>query len=479
MTLLTGLDALWKRRGGTIGCHSLRKGIWFTAAPWTLLTAILTWLILWARQLPCRTDTINNSPNAFYRMCYSDIPVLYQSRHLGQGIDPYALEYPVLIGAAISLGRMIAQIFGAPFGVQVTPQQELDGANIFFAVTSILMFIAFIATVIAHITMDRRRPWDGLMIAASPMVAAAGLVNWDMLAVGLTSVAIWYWSRKRSFTAGLFLGLGIAAKLYPFVLLVPLFVICIRSNRWKAYLLAVAGTVIAWAIPNGIIAITDLEAWQYFWRFNVDRGSDFGSFWYALQLMGADISGVSLLTAILNIVGAIALLGIGIFAPQRPRLGQLCFLMLCWFLMVNKVYSPQYVLWLLPFVVLARPRWRDWTIWTIGELIYFAAVWGTIAGKTQMPGTTFDHVYVASIMIRLMVEGWLMAQIVKDIFHPEQDIVRDGDVDDPLGGVVDLATDAAWVKPFKRMVFARVSDSNQQQNLDDDTDSLQLTEELV
>ena len=457
MATPTGLDSLWHRRGGPIGRHSFHRGIWFTAAPWTLIAAILTWLILWSRQLPCRTTTINNSPNAFYRMCYSDIPVLYQSRHLGQGINPYALEYPVLTGAVVSWGRMFTQFFGAPFGAGITPQQELDGANIFFAVTSVLMFIAFLVTVIAHITMDKRRPWDALMIAAAPVVAAAGLVNWDMLTVALTSMAIWYWSRKRSFTAGLFLGLGIAAKLYPMVLLVPLFIICVRSNRWKPYLVTVAGTIIAWIIPNGIVAATDFEAWQYFWTFNVDRGSDFGSFWYALQLMGIDISGVSLLTAMLNIIGAAALLGIGIFAPRRPRLGQLCFLMLCWFLMVNKVYSPQYVLWLLPFVVLARPRWRDWAIWTVGELNYFAAVWGHIAGKTQMPGTTFDHVYVVSILIRLAVEGWLMAQVVKDIFHSDQDVVREGDVDDPLGGVVDKVPDAIWVRYLKYKLFYATS----------------------
>mgnify|MGYP000290590496 CR=1 FL=1 len=51
-------------------------------------------------------------------------------------------------------------------------------------------------------------------------------------------------------------------------------------------------------------------------------------------------------------------------ARTMPRVGQVLFLVIAAFLLTNKVYSPQYVLWLLPFVVLARPRWRDWLIWS-------------------------------------------------------------------------------------------------------------------
>ena len=82
---------------------------------------------------------------------------------------------------------------------------------------------------------------------------------------------------------------------------------------------------------------------------------------------------------------------LALLAPRRPRLPQLLFLVVVAFLLVNKVYSPQYVLWLLPLAALARPRWRDLLIWQACEIFYFFAIWmhianffvGTCSGRTS------------------------------------------------------------------------------------------------
>ena len=58
-------------------------------------------------------------------------------------------------------------------------------------------------------------------------------------------------------------------------------------------------------------------------------------------------------------------------APLRPRVPQLAFLLVAAFLLLNKVWSPQYSLWLLPLAVLARPRWRSLLLWQATE----ALVW--------------------------------------------------------------------------------------------------------
>ena len=127
-------------------------------------------------------------------------------------------------------------------------------------------------------------------------------------------------------------------------------------------------------------------------------------------------------------------IAVGLLAPATPRLAQLGFLVVAGFLLVNKVYSPQYVLWLLPLAALARPRWRDLLIWQAGELFYFAAVWLYLGGYTASAASGRpDHVYWIAIAVRVLAQLYLIALVVRDILVPWRDPVRqDGVTDDPV-----------------------------------------------
>jgi uncharacterized membrane protein len=131
-------------------------------------------------------------------------------------------------------------------------------------------------------------------------------------------------------------------------------------------------------------------------------------------------------------------------AARRPRLAQLTFLVVAAFLVTNKVYSPQYVLWLLPLAALARPRWRDLLIWQAGEAIHFIGIWLLIAGYP--PGTANRALgadgYGLTVAAHLAGTLWLVGLVVRDILAPEHDPVRADGSDDPHGGVLDGAPDA-------------------------------------
>src|ERR1019366_2342740 len=74
-------------------------------------------------------------------------------------------------------------------------------------------------------------------------------------------------------------------------------------------------------------------------------------------------------------VGCVLIAILALAAARRPRLPQLFFLILAVFLMSNKVWSPQYVIWLVPLVVLARPRLWSFALWQLTEVGYFFAIW--------------------------------------------------------------------------------------------------------
>jgi hypothetical protein len=244
------------------------------------------------------------------------------------------------------------------------------------------------------------------------------------------------------------LGLGIAAKLYPLLLLAPLFVLCVRTGKYRPFFVTAGATAASWLAVNLPVFIANPAGWLYFWTFNVDRGADLGSLWYALQLAGITIPGLSRLESVLLVLGALGIMALMLLAPRRPRFAQGAFLIVTLFLVVNKVYSPQYVLWLLPLLVLARPKWLDWAMFSIAESLYYVAIWAHLDGVLSGDGT-LGRLYWLSVFFRVGVQLWIASRVIADILRPDSDPIRAGGEDEPDGGVLDGAADAEWVRRLR------------------------------
>jgi uncharacterized membrane protein len=275
--------------------------------------------------------------------------------------------------------------------------------------------------------VNRRRPWDAAAFAVSPALALSGLVNWDLLAVALTSGALWAWARGRPVLTGVLIGLGTATKLYPLFLLGGLLVICLRDRRWRPFAAATLAAFAAWVLANLPAHLSGREQWEVFWRFNSDRGADLGSIWLVIDQASNHVVGahtINVWSWLFFGAWCVGVLVLGLRAPETPRLAQLGFLIVAGFLLINKVYSPQYVLWLLPLAVLARPRWRDQIVWQASEVLYFAAVWWYLAGLLEAAGRPDAGFYWIAILLRMAGELYLVAIVARDVLAPRHDPVR-------------------------------------------------------
>ena len=145
------------------------------------------------------------------------------------------------------------------------------------------------------------------------------------------------------------------------------------------------------------------------------------------------------------LVACVRIVVLTLGAPRRPRLPQPFFLILATFLLSNKVWSPQYVVWLAPLVVLARPRFGAYALWQLAEVGYFFAIWAylitvSVTGPAAVDGIG-TGLYFAALLARFVTVLLLCGLVVRDILQPAHDVVRADGADDPAGGVLSGAAD--------------------------------------
>lgn len=440
------VEALSEPVGGPIGTRAGRHP-WWTPVRVVLALTALTFALGMVQKQPCAETNWDDGQLRYAAMCYSDLPYLYSLRGFAEMEWPYtddeqvraryqAMEYPVGISSwAFGTAWVTHVLAGSPDVTERydTSVESLSGRDdvqrerrIFVAVNAVGLALMALLAAWFLTGVNPGRPWDAVAFAVSPALALSGLVNWDLLAVMLTAGALWAWARGRPALTGLMIGLGTATKLYPLFLLGGLLVICWRERRWRE--LGVVGGVAgaAYIVANAPAWVTGWDAWRYFWSFNADRGADLGSLWLVVQQATGWVPSAGLVNEVswgFFVLWCVGVLVLGMAAPRTPRLAQLGLLVVAGFLLVNKVYSPQYVLWLLPLAVLARPRWRDLLIWQAGEVFYFAMVWLYLGGHLAPTGGGEAGAYWIAIVVRVLAELWLVAMVVRDVLRPWHDPV--------------------------------------------------------
>ncbi len=386
---------------------------------------------------PCREVAWGSHETQYRVGCYSDVPLLYVFRGFADHVTPYVeaasdgryLEYPVLTGAVMAGASWLA-------GTEGSVSQRMV---LFYDVTAIMLWLFALVTVAAVWATRPRGPTAALMVAASPALLLTATINWDLLAVAFTALAVWAWSRSQPLLVGLMLGLGAAAKFYPLLLLGPVLVLClhelVRRRRSpggpapKAFstrgpgatlLLVVGGTALSWLAVNLPLILGARRGWSEFYSFSQSRGIDFGSPWLASSFLGwwtvpGERANLVASGSFLLLCAAIGVLGL---LAERPSFAQLAFLVVAAFAVTNKVYSPQYVLWLVPLAALARPRWGLFLLWQACEALYWIGVWRFLLDygqATHYDGAIGLTAYAWTIWAHVLGTSVLAGAVVVDI----------------------------------------------------------------
>jgi uncharacterized membrane protein len=444
--------------GGPVGDHAVgvdsRRAAWrgrfWTASRIVLALTCLTLALHWVQKSPCMNGAWQDYVQ-YKQFCYTDVLALYYAEGLNEGKVPYLdhpVEYPVLTGVFMGL-------LGLPVHAMAQDNPALNQGMWAYNLNALVLSLLAVATVATILSLRRRRPWDAAMFALSPALLVTATVNWDLLAIALAVFGVWAWARRWPVFAGVLLGLGTAAKLWPAFIFIALIFLGIRARRLGPVVVAGVTGALTCLLVNVPFMWLNYENWDRFIELNRERGIDWGTIWYIgahlprggeqyglapFQWLGNNIPVLNNLTYVLIGAAWLAIGALVLLARRRPRVAQVVFLVVAAFLIFNKVWSQQFVLWLLPLVVLARPRWGAFLAWQAAEICYFVAFYGELmgaSGKQVFP----EWVFVLASSLRLGTVVLLCVLVIRDILRPERDPVRQTYLDDPDGGVFDGAPD--------------------------------------
>lgn len=368
-----------------------------------LVTVFVTMAIGTATKAPCASGDWDDL-RQYRLLCYTDVVPLLGTEQLRGGrlpfLDPCTRvegqncdEYPVVTMYTM---RAAAWIAGERF------------TSFFYANALLLTAAAGVTAAALWLLGGRRAMWFVL----APTLLVYGTVNWDLIAVAFATAALVTFAARRDGWTGVLLGIGAAAKLYPALLVVPLLLQRFQDrepDRGIRILWAASGT---WLAVNLPFLIAAPGSWWEFFRFNGARPPDWDSAWYiacrGIEATCVETGTVNVLSAIL-FLGTFAALWIwkAARAPAFPRWTLALPLLVC-FLLTNKVYSPQYGLWLLPVLALVLPDMRPFVAFAIADVAVFVTrfwFFEELAGGSGTPQWLFE----VAVLVRAAVLLWAVA----------------------------------------------------------------------
>ena len=304
---------------------------------------------------------------------------------LGATESIHPVEYPALTG----LIMWLISFFVEP--------AQYAWVN-YFRITAGFHVVLFAITAF-YIKQLAGRKWATVFVI-SPAVLYSLNRNWDIWAIVAMIWAIYLFEKGKMRQSAIVLAVSVATKLFPIVLLFPIFFYFMRQKKVREFIEYFAITMGVWFLINLPFMIINFRGWSYFYEFSYSRGLGSASIFDVSGQVGFGIPTWSWLFYALNLV---LFGGLGLYFWKSVRIVPLtegAYLTMFAFILFNKQYSMQYVIWLASLAVIAIAHLSQkrqlsmlyiYVMWQASELAfqysYFQNMLTNIYANTATPAS--------------------------------------------------------------------------------------------
>ena len=296
----------------------------------------------------------------FYGMHFYDGQHLWpfsEKTLLGDTKVQHPVEYPALTGLIMWLLSFL-----------VSPSET--AIYDYYRITAGIQIVLF--AICAYLIYKLAGKKYAYYFVLAPAVLYSLNRNWDIWAIAAMLFAILLFERKKYILSAILLSVAIATKFFPIVLMLPIMIIFLRNRQIATFIKYGLTTLITWILINLPFVLVDLEGWAYFYKFSAERALGSASFYELVNIFIPGIKFSSIHFYILNILVFLLVTAFLMKLKTVPTLAESSFFVMFAFILFNKQYSMQYVIWLTSLAVITlayiSKRNRE-------SLIYIFIIW--------------------------------------------------------------------------------------------------------
>ena len=366
----------------------------------------------------------------FYGMHFYDGQHLWpfsEKTLLGDTKVQHPVEYPALTGLIMWLISYL-----------VSPSQT--AVYDYYRITAGIQIVLF--ALCAYLIYKLVGKKYAYYFAVAPAVLYSLNRNWDIWAIVAMLFAILLFERKKYILSALLLSVAIATKFFPIVLMLPIMIIFLRNRQISNFIKYGLTVLITWVLINLPFVLVDLEGWAYFYKFSAERALGSASFYELVNIFIPGIKFSSIHFYILNVLVFLLVTAFLMKLKTVPTLAESSFFVMFAFILFNKQYSMQYVIWLTSLAVITlayiSKRNRDsliyiFIIWQAFELAFQYSFFQKILtdayknSDTPMTITVSNNAYASIGVIRYLLAVLFTILLGRYLYKANSSIVGQGD----------------------------------------------------